>query len=142
MNKVAIIGRFTRDPELRQTTNGHTVATFRLAVNRPIKDADGNIPADFLDFVAWDKTGEFVCRNFAKGRMIAVCGSIQTRQYTDRNGNKRTAVEIVVKDTYFCGDKPTDSVQQDSIGFDTPANNEGAGGFDEYEDDDLPFGKY
>ena len=105
LNVVAIMGRLARDPEMRQTATGKSVAAFRIACDRGRKDASGQMQTDWLDVVAWDKLAEFVCRYFAKGQMIAVSGRLQTRSYQDKNGNNRTAVEIVAGTLNFCGGK-------------------------------------
>lgn len=105
LNVVAVMGRLARDPELRQTMTGKSVAAFRIACDRGYKGQDGRSQADWLDVVAWDKLAEFVCRYFAKGQMIAVSGRLQTRSYQDKNGNNRTAVEIVARTLDFCGGK-------------------------------------
>ena len=105
LNVVAVMGRLARDPELRQTVTGKSVAAFRIACDRGYKGQDGRSQADWLDVVAWDKLAEFVCRYFAKGQMIAVSGRLQTRSYQDKNGNTHTAVEIVARTLDFCGGK-------------------------------------
>ena len=99
MNKAILMGRLTRDPELRSTQNGDPVCNFTVAVDRFGKGTD------FLNCVAWHKTAEFVKKYFTKGRMIAVLGRIQTREYTDKSENKRVAYEIVVDEVSFCGEK-------------------------------------
>lgn len=114
MNVVAIMGRLTADPEMRTTTNGVSVTSFTLAVDKSFSK-DGERQADFIDCVAWRGTAEFICKHFAKGKLMAVDGSIQTRNYEDKNGNKRKAVEIVVSNVNFCGDgkKQNDDVPQE-----------------------------
>lgn len=102
LNTVAIMGRLVADPELRTTQSGVSVTSFRIAVDRP---ASKEKQADFIDIVAWRQTAEFVCKYFTKGRMIALQGRIQTRGYEDKNGNKRTAVEVVAENVSFCGDR-------------------------------------
>nr|DAX86280.1 MAG TPA: Single strand binding protein [Caudoviricetes sp.] len=101
LNVVAIMGRLARDPELRQTTTGKNVASFRIACDRGRRDANGQSQADWLDVVAWDRTAEFVCKYFQKGSLIAIDGRLQTRQYQDKNGQNRTAVEIVANNVNF-----------------------------------------
>ena len=101
MNIVAIMGRLTADPELRTTSSGTSVTSFTVAVDREFKKDE----TDFLNVVAWRQTADFITRYFRKGKMIAIVGSIQTRQYEDKNGNKRTATEIIAKKASFCGDK-------------------------------------
>ena len=99
------MGRLVGDPELRTTTNGTSVTSFRIAVDRNFVRQGEERQADFIDIVAWRQTAEFVTRYFHKGSMIAVQGSIQTRNYEDKNGNKRTAVEVVADNVSFCGSK-------------------------------------
>ena len=101
LNVVAIMGRLARDPELRQTTTGKNVASFRIACDRGRRDANGQSQADWIDVVAWDRTAEFVCKYFQKGSMIAIDGRLQTRQYQDKNGQNRTDVEIVANNVNF-----------------------------------------
>lgn len=109
LNVVAIIGRLARDPELRQTTTGKSVASFRIACDRGRRDANGQSQADWLDVVAWDRTAEFICKYFQKGSLIVIDGRLQTRQYQDKNGQNRTAVEIVAQNASFCGSKESTS---------------------------------
>lgn len=103
LNVVAIMGRLVADPQLRQTNSNRNVATFRIACDRNRRGPDGQSQADFLDVVAWERTAEFVCRYFQKGSLIAIDGRIQTRNYQDKNGNNRTAVEIVANNVNFAG---------------------------------------
>ena len=105
INCAVLMGRLVGDPELRTTTNGTSVTSFRIAVDRNFVRQGEERPADFIDIVAWRQTAEFVTRYFHKGSMIAVQGSIQTRNYEDKNGNKRTAVEVVADNVSFCGSK-------------------------------------
>lgn len=105
LNRAILMGRLVADPELRQTPNGISVVSFRIAVDRNYSK-DRERQADFIDIVAWRQTAEFVSRYFAKGRMIALEGSIQTRSYEDKQGNKRTAVEVVADNVYFADSKP------------------------------------
>lgn len=105
LNHVVLMGRLAADPTLRSTASGKTVASFRLAVDRGIKGPDGNSIADWLDCVAWEKTADFVSKYFGKGQMICVEGQMQSRSYEDKNGNKRTAVEVAVRQAHFCGGK-------------------------------------
>ena len=100
MNKVIMIGRLTKDPEKRSTTNGISVTRFSIAVNRKWKNEDGTYPADFFNCVAWRATADFVEKYFSKGQRIGVCGSLQTRSY-EYEGQKRTATEIVVDEVEF-----------------------------------------
>lgn len=102
LNHIVLMGRLTKDPELRHTQSGTPVASFRLAVDRDFKDkATGEKATDFIDIVVWRQTAEFVSRYFQKGRMAVVDGRLQTRSYQDRDGNKRTAVEVVSDHVYF-----------------------------------------
>lgn len=111
LNAVAIMGRLVADPELRTTQQGTNVCTFRIACERSYSKPGEQRQADFVDIVAWGKTAEFICKFFQRGSMIAVEGSLQTRQYQDKQGNKRTAVEVVASNISFAGakaaDKPT-----------------------------------
>ena len=108
LNKIFIMGRLTRDPELRHTQTGTAVATFSLAVDRDFKDkSTGERSTDFINVVAWRQTGEFVSRYFTKGRMAVVEGRLQMRDWTDKDGNKRTTAEVVADNVYF-GDSKRD----------------------------------
>lgn len=133
-NKAIVLGRLTADPELRQTPNGVSVTSFSIAVDRPFTSKDGEREVDFLNVVAWRQTAEFICRYFTKGRPILVEGSIQTRQYTDKNGVNRRVWEIVAEQVSF-----TESKQ---AGVAEPTRNQPkeTDDFAEIEDDgDLPF---
>lgn len=99
LNVVAIMGRLVANPTLRQTQSGKDVASFTIACDRNRKDA----PADFIQVTAWDKTAQFVCRYFQKGSLIAVDGRLQSRQYQDKAGNNRTAIEVVASNVHFAG---------------------------------------
>ena len=102
LNHIVIMGRLARDPELRHTQSGTPVATFRLAVDRDFKDKNtGERATDWIDVVAWRGTGEFVSRYFAKGRMAVVEGRLQMRDWTDKDGNRRTSAEVVADNVYF-----------------------------------------
>lgn len=105
LNVVVLMGRLVADPELRRTQSDLAVCSFRIAVDRSYSNKSGERQADFIDIVAWRGTAEFVCKYFTKGQMIAVEGSIQTRSYEDKQGNKRTAVEVVANNVSFCGSK-------------------------------------
>ena len=108
MNKVVLIGRLARDPELRYTTSNVAVCTFTVACDRRIKSENGP-SADFISIVAWRNTAEFVSKYFSKGNRIAVTGSIQTRSYDDSNGTKRYVTEVVADDVEFVESKRSDS---------------------------------
>ena len=109
LNHITIMGRLVRDPELRRTGTGVAVASFRVAVDRDFAPKDGGErKADFIDCVAWRQTGEFISKYFTKGRMIIVDGRLEMRDWTDKDGNKRTSAEVVVANAYF-GDSKRDS---------------------------------
>ena len=109
LNHIVIMGRLTRDPELRRTGSGVAVASFTLAVDRDFAPKDGGErETDFIDCVAWRQTGEFVSKYFTKGRMAVVSGRLQIRGWTDKDGNKRRSAEIVADNVYF-GDSRRDS---------------------------------
>lgn len=101
LNHVIIMGRMTRDPELRRTASGTAVASFTLAVDRDFAAKDAQRETDFIDCVAWRSTGEFVSKYFAKGRMAVVSGRLQIRPWTDKDGNNRRSAEVVVDNVYF-----------------------------------------
>ena len=108
LNRIIIMGRLARDPELRRTQTGTPVASFRLAVDRDFKDkSTGERSTDWIDVVAWRATAEFVSRYFTKGRMAVVEGRLQMRDWTDKEGNKRTSAEVVADNVYF-GDSKRD----------------------------------
>lgn len=110
LNHITIMGRFTRDPELRHTQSGTAVTSFILAVERDFKDkGSGEAVTDWISCTAWKGTAEFVSRYFQKGRMAVVDGRLQTRSYQDRDGNKRTAVEVVADHVYFGDSKKKES---------------------------------
>ena len=112
LNKIVIMGRLVRDPDLRRTQAGTAVAAFTLAVERDFKDAaTGERTADFIDCVAWRQTGEFVSRYFSKGRMAVAEGRLQLRDWVDRDGNKRRSAEVVVEQMYF-GDSKSEGGQK------------------------------
>ena len=138
LNCAIIMGRLTADPELRTTNNGTSVTSFTVAVDRSFVRAGEDRQTDFINVVAWRQSAEFVSRYFHKGSMIAVQGSIQTRNYEDKNGNKRTAVEIVADRVSFCGSKSesnTGSTRYDSAPAPSFSNGD-AGSFSVLPDDD------
>ena len=108
LNKIFLMGRLTRDPELRTTQSGTAVASFSLAVDRDYK-RDGEKETDFIDVVAWRSTAEFVSKYFTKGRMAVVEGRLQIRDWTDKEGNKRRSAEVIADNVYFGDSKPKDS---------------------------------
>ena len=158
LNKVIIMGRLVKDPELRRTQSGTAVTSFRIAVDRDFKSQDGSKQADFFDVVAWRATAEFVSKYFTKGRMAVVEGRLQIRDWTDKDGNKRRSAEVVADQVYF-GDSKRDGdgggfssgySQGGSAagGWSAPASNSGYGAppadgdqFADLSDDDgrLPF---
>ena len=130
LNKIVIQGRMCSDPELRHTQSGTAVASFTLAVDRDFKDKQtGEKATDFIDIVAWRNTAEFVSRYFTKGRMAVVVGSLQLRDWTDKEGNKRRTAEVVAENVYFGDSKRTDTT--------SPVGGESA--YQEEDSGDLPF---
>ena len=130
MNKVILMGRLVRDPEVRYTTTNNTaVATFQLAVNRRFAKQGEERKADFLQVVAWDKTAEFVVKYFKKGQQVSVVGRIETRNYDDKDGKKVYVTEVIAEEVYFAGDK-----KEDNGPFEQKAQD-----FNQVTDDDLPF---
>ena len=109
LNRAILMGRLTRDPELRQTPNNVSVVTFTLAVERNYQADKNNKQADFINIVAWRHTAEFVSKYFTKGQLVAVEGSIQTRSYQDKDGNNRTAFEVVADQVYFAEKKKSEA---------------------------------
>ncbi len=142
MNKVILMGRLTRDPEVRYTTTNNTlVCTFSLAVNRRFKQ-EGQPDADFINIVAWSKTGEFCSKYFKKGQQVAVIGRMQTRSYDDKDGKRVYVTEVVADETYFADSRREgEGASAGSFsGVDAPFNvQEGASDFTPVTDDDLPF---
>ncbi len=145
LNVVALMGRLVADPVMRQTQTGRAVASVRIACDRGRKDANGNMQADFFDVICWESRAEFVCKWFRKGSLIAIDGRLQSRNYTDKYNNNRTAIEIVATNINFAGSKQTDSTAS------APANNGSyashadyaAGPADDFavieDNQDLPF---
>lgn len=109
INRVVLVGRLTRDPELRQTTTGKDVCSFSIAVNKRFKPQDGSPDADFFNITAWGKTAEFVANYLNKGRLVAVDGRLQQSRFTDKDGNDREKVEVVA-DTVQGLDRPRDDM--------------------------------
>lgn len=108
LNVVALMGRLVADPELKTTQSGNSVCTFRVAVDRSYAPQGEERQADFITVTAWRKTAEFICKYFQKGSMISVQGRLETRQYQDKNGNNRTATEVIAAEVGFCGSKAAD----------------------------------
>lgn len=136
LNKVILMGRLTRDPELRRTGSGTAVTGFSLAVDRDFKGQSGEKETDFIDVVAWRNTAEFVSKYFTKGRMAVVEGRLQVRDWTDKDGNKRRSAEVVAEIVYFADSKKTDAAPE----YGTTPGTHGAD-FAEIgeEDGELPF---
>ena len=109
LNKIIIMGRLTRDPELRRTGSGTAVTSFSLACDRDFKSQSGDKETDFIEVVAWKNTAEFVSKYFSKGRMAVVEGRLQIRDWTDKAGNKRTTAEVVADNVYFADSKRSES---------------------------------
>lgn len=138
LNKVFLIGNLTADPELKTTQTGTSVTNFTIAVQRRFAK-DGQQSADFINVVAWKQTAEFVCKYFNKGKPILVCGSIQVRDYTDNNGNKRYVTEVIADEVSFVGGKNDNANPSDNtpaFQADVPAHFE-----DVTDDEGLPFGR-
>lgn len=146
MNKVILMGRLTKDVEIRQTPNNLSVARFTIAVNRRFAK-DGGQQADFINCIAWRKTGEFISRYFQKGSMIAVVGSIQTRSWDGNDGKKQYATEVIVDEAYFTGSKAESGTGGNTDLSDSGLDNLNSQygddfatiGDDEENEDDLPF---
>ena len=120
LNHIVIMGRLTRDPELRRTGSGTAVASFTVAVDRDFGGQDGQKETDFIDCVAWRQTGEFVSKYFTKGRMIVVDGRLQIRTWKDKDNNNRKTAEVVADHCYF-GDSKSDGSQGNHGGYSAPA---------------------
>lgn len=108
LNKVILIGTMCSTPELKQTPTGTAICSFAVAVDRKYTPSNGQRETDFINIVCWRQTAEFVANHFAKGKAILICGSIQTRKWTDDNGNNRYATEVVADEVSFVGAKPTE----------------------------------
>ena len=139
-NLVVLTGRLTADPELKTTPNGISVTTFSIAVDRRYRSGEER-QTDFINIVAWRQTAEFISKYFKKGSLIGIEGSIQTRRYQDKNGNNRTAFEVIANNIQFVESKRDSSVPTDT---DEPASFSNASANDfadlgDATDDDLPF---
>lgn len=151
LNRVILMGRLTADPELRQTQTGTSVVSFSIAVDRDYTPKGEEKQTDFINLVAWRQTAEFISKYFSKGKMIAVEGRIQTRNYTDNNGNKRYVTEVIVDRPYFADSKSSSDNTTFTNGPEHPAYSQETssgtsvsigdiGDFEEIQDDaDLPF---
>lgn len=138
LNNLAIQGRLACNPEMRQTTTGKSVASFRIACSRGRKDANGHDLVDWIPVVVWDGRAEFVCKYFQKGDMIILAGRVQSRTYTDKNGSNRSVLELVANEVDFAGSKSSGG---GSNSVPTGGSyNEPTVQYDEIEDEgDLPF---
>ncbi len=147
LNRVILMGRLVSDPELKNTTSGISVTSFRIAVDRSYVKAGAERQADFFDIVAWRNTAEFVCRNFSKGALIAVDGQLQSRQYQAKDGTNRTVVEVVADNVSFTGERRDQSNSYSQVRNDYSqvpvAPSYSAGAPEDFQemplDDDLPF---
>ena len=117
LNKILIMGRLTRDPELRRTGSGTAVTSFSLACDRDFKSQSGDKETDFIEVVAWKNTAEFVSKYFSKGRMAVVDGRLQIRDWTDKAGNKRITAEVVADNVYFADSKRSESNENQKENF-------------------------
>lgn len=133
LNKIIIMGRMTRDPELRKTQSGLSVASFTIAVDRDFS-AGGEKQTDFINVQAWRNTADFVCKYFTKGSMAVVSGRLEIENYTDKNGEKRSAARVLAESVYF-GESKGNSDAQPATAAAQPA----APTYTEYTDGDLPF---
>ncbi len=139
LNKIILMGRLTRDPELRHTGSGTAVSSFSLAVDRDFKSQSGEKETDFIDIVAWRNTAEFVSKYFTKGRMAVVEGRLQIRDWTDKDGGNRRTAEVIAENVYF-GDSKKESggaSQQDNL--ESLANRMNHGFVEEEPEEDWPF---
>lgn len=133
LNRIILMGRLTRDPDLRHTGNGTAVAAFTLAVDHDYKSSDtGERGVDFIDIVAWRNTAEFVSKYFTKGRMAVVSGRLQIRNWIDKDGSKRRSAEVVADNIYFGDSRKSDGGQ-------TPANAAADAFMDIDDESGLPF---
>ena len=153
LNVVALMGRLVRDPELKTTQSGNSVCTFSIACDRSYTAKDEERKADFFTITAWRQTAEFICKYFQKGSLIVIEGSLQTRQYQDKNGNNRTATEVLASRVSFAGSKASgspsaQSSEQQTENYAQNANAsqnapQAASGSDDFsvidDSDDLPF---
>lgn len=144
INTIVLLGRLTYEPELRTTTSGLSVCQFQIAVDRNYSSRDEERKADFIDCVAWRSKAEFLNKYFHKGSMVALEGSLQTENYTDKDGNKRKSVSVVVKEISFCGGKSESSNIGTGNQYKQPAPTYAAADNSDFEeivddDDDLPF---
>lgn len=138
-NHIAIMGRLTRDPELRRTGSGTAVTSFTLAVDRDFSGKDGGEKeTDFIDCVAWRQTAEFVSKYFSKGRMALVSGRLQIRGWTDKDGNKRRAAEVIADSVYF-GDSKKEATDREPDAYYPPQPPASDYAMLDYDDEQMPF---
>lgn len=138
LNKIILIGRLTRDPELRYTPSGVPVSQFTLAVDRNFTDRQGQRQTDFIDIVTWQKLAEICAKNLGKGRLVAVDGRLQIRSYDDSQGVRRKAAEVIADNVRFL-DRPRGDQQQQSQSQGGPAPEGGFGTEIDLSGDDIPF---
>ena len=138
LNKIFLMGRLTRDPELRRTGSGTAVSSFSIAVDRDFKGQGGEKETDFIDIVAWRNTAEFVSKYFTKGRMAVVEGRLQIRDWKDKEGNNRRSAEVVADNVYFGDSKRDGDAPVGSYAGGQMANSSEFNEIDE-DDDELPF---
>jgi single-strand DNA-binding protein len=147
LNKIILMGRLTRDPELRRTQSGTAVTSFSLAVDRDFKSQNGEKETDFIDVVAWRNTAEFVSKYFTKGRMAVVEGRLQIRDWKDKDGNSRRSAEVVADNIYFGDSRRDGAGSYDAApaygapmgGYSAPMGGSSAFAEIDEEDGDLPF---
>lgn len=142
LNKIILMGRLARDPELKRTTSGTAVTSFSLAVDRDFKSQSGEKETDWIDCVAWRGTAETVCKYFTKGRMMIVVGRLQVRDWTDKDGGKRRSAEVIAENVYFGDSKHEGQSQSQNTGTSYAAPpSVGHNDFAEIgeEDGELPF---
>lgn len=140
INRVVLVGRLAKDPELRYTTNGTAVTTFSVAVDRRFTNQNGEREADFINIVTWKKLAEICANYLAKGRQVAIEGRIQTRSYDDKTGNRRWVTEVVADNVQFLGSSKDNNQSNNN----NSNNNKSSNGFDDFNSDfgddiDVPF---
>lgn len=133
INNITLTGRLTATPEMKTTPSGNALTTICIAVDRRYQQAGAGKETDFINCVAWRGTAEFICKYFNKGDMIALVGELQTRKYDDKDGNKRTAYEVVIKQASFCGGKNNSKADDEAGAFGSFTEIDG------FSDDELPF---
>lgn len=139
MIKAYLVGNLTADPELRSTTSGISVCTFRVACNRRAAGQNAEKQTEFVRVVAWRQLGELCAKYLAKGRKVAVAGQLQTNEYTDKEGNKRTSIEVIADDVEFLTPKGDGGSSYDAAAHTKKDSCDDVGGFTEMDDSQLPF---